>query len=130
MHQGPKEDEKTYHAKRGERSLTMDTWADIGRKTLVVAVVSLTVWAACALMRHAVELGTERLFHTAEAYGSEHILWGAGFIFAIILIGAVARGLLLLRPAWKEAEGDGVDKALISYHQTYAGDGGDPTRTA
>ena len=37
------------------------------------------------------------------------------------------RGLLLLIPAWKDAEGDGVEKALVSYHQTHKGDGDEPT---
>jgi hypothetical protein len=46
MHHGPKATEKKAHADLSEELLTADMWADIGRKTLIVAVVSFTVWTA------------------------------------------------------------------------------------
>jgi CIC family chloride channel protein len=127
MHHGPKATEKKAHADLSERLLTADMWVDIGRKTLIVAVLSFTVWAACSVMRRAVEFGTERLFGAAEASGREGVVWGGVVILLVMLIGGVVRGVLLLRPAWRETEGDGVDRALESFHSTYVRDGENPT---
>ena len=127
MQHGPEATEKRAHADFSERLLTLDTWADIGRKTLIVAIVSFTVWAACSLMRRAVEFGTERLFGEAEAYASQGLVWGGVVILLVMLIGGALRGVLLLRPAWREAEGDGIDRALESFHSPYGKDGEDPT---
>lgn len=120
----PETNEKRLHADQSERLLAMDRWTDIGRKTAVVLLISFTVWAMCAFMRRAVELCTSRLFGTAESQDS--VLIGGGVLLGIMLLVALARGLLLLRPAWRDAEGDGIDKALARYHQTYEGSGDDP----
>ncbi len=127
MHEGPRDTEKRSHAELSERLLAAALWTDILRKTLVVAIVTITVWAGCALMRWLVESGTERVFESAEKYGSTATLLGAGVIQVVLLVGGVARGLLLLRPAWRDAEGDGIDKALVRFHHTYQGDGEDPS---
>jgi CIC family chloride channel protein len=127
MHEGPQDSEKKYHAELSERLLTVDMWADIVRKTLIVAIVSFTVWAGCALMRFLVGIGTQWLFETAEAYHAKHALMGGAVILVIMLMAGIARGLLLLSPTWKDAEGDGIDNALVSFHQTYQGDGNDPS---
>jgi CIC family chloride channel protein len=119
MYKGIANSEKTSHAELSEQFATVDLWKDIGRKTLIVAIVSITVWAGCTLMRHLVEISTERIFHIADTYQSENILIGVLVILFIMLIGGILRGLLLLRPAWKDSSGDGVDKALIRYHKTY-----------
>lgn len=128
MNHGPRDSEKKSHAELSERLLALDRWTDIGRKTLLVAIVSFTVWAGCSLMRHLIEIGLHWLFQTAEYYRSQNILLGAGVVLAVMLIAGIARGLLLLRPAWKDAEGDGIDNALIKYHQTYKDNGDDPKR--
>ena len=70
MHEGPRDTEKKSHAELSEGLVAPDQWVDIFRKTLVVAIVTVTVWAGCVLMRRAVEFGTGRLFETAEKYGS------------------------------------------------------------
>jgi CIC family chloride channel protein len=127
MHEGPQDSVKTHHAELSERMPTIDMWADIVRKTLIVAIVSFTVWAGCALMRWLVGIGTQWLFETAETYHAKYALMGGAVILVIMLMAGIARGLLLLSPAWKDAEGDGIDKALVSFHQTYQGDGIDPT---
>lgn len=130
MQHGPKASAKKAHADVSDQLFAADTWTDIARKTLIVAIVSITVWAACASLRHAVELGSERLFGAAEASGSEGILWGGAVILLVMLLGGVVRGVLLLRPAWREAEGDGIDRALESFHCTYGPhneNGEDPT---
>jgi CIC family chloride channel protein len=115
MPHGPQATERKAHADLSERLLAADMWADIGRKTLIVAIVSFTVWAACALLRRAVEFGTERLFGAAEASGSESIIWGGAVILLVMLIGGAVR----------EAQGDGIDRALESFHSTYQEDGDD-----
>jgi CIC family chloride channel protein len=127
MHEGPEDTVKARHAELSERLPTMDQWADILRKVVIVAIVSATVWAGCALMRSFVGIGTEWLFETAEEYGREHALIGGLVLLVIMVTVGVVRGLLLLRPTWKDAEGDGVARALVSYHQTYKGDSDDPT---
>ncbi len=126
MGHGPRDSDKKAHAELSERLLALDRWADIGRKTLLVAIVSFTVWAGCSLMRYSIEIASEWLFHTADKYHSEHALLGMGVILGFMLIAGIIRGLLLLNPAWKDAEGDGIDNALVRYHQTYKGNGDDP----
>lgn len=125
MQGGPEADKKRLHGDLSERLLALDRWSDIGRKMLLVALVSFTVWAACALMRRVVEAGTLWLFGAAESHNSA--LVGGGVLLGIMFLVGAIRGLLLLRPAWRDAEGDGIDKALARYHQTYRADGDDPT---
>jgi len=115
------------HTEVGEESIASDSWVDILRKTLLVVIVAVTVWAACSLMRRLAESGLERLFESAEKYVSTNAVLGAGVILIALLVAGIARGLLLLRPAWRDAEGDGVDKALVRLGQTHWGDREDPT---
>jgi CIC family chloride channel protein len=127
VNHGPKETEKKSHADQSEQTATVDRWADIARKTLMVALVSFTVWAGCSLMRLGVEIGTERLFGAADAQSANGFWLGAGTLLGVMLLVGTLRGLLLLRPAWRDSEGDGVDKALVRFHETYEGEGDDPT---
>jgi CIC family chloride channel protein len=126
LHEGPEDSVKKYHAGLSEQLLTMDMWTDILRKTLVVGIISFTVWISCALLRFLVGVATEWLFETAEKYSTEYAFLGVGLILTVMFLVGIVRGLLMLRPAWKDAEGDGVDKALVSFHQTYEGDEDDP----
>jgi CIC family chloride channel protein len=123
---GPNETEKKSHADQSEQAATVDRWADIARKTFIIAVVSLTVWAGCSVMRLGVVFGTERLFGAADALGANGFWLGAGALLGVMLLVGILRGLLLLRPAWRDAEGDGIDKALGRFHETYKGGGDDP----
>jgi len=127
MHEGPRDTEKKSHAELSERPIDSDLWVDILRKTLLVGLVTFTVWVGCSVMRWLVESGTERLFQSAEEYGATNPLLGAGIILVVLLVVGVVRALLLLRPAWRDAEGDGIDKALVRIHHTYEGDGEDPS---
>jgi CIC family chloride channel protein len=124
---GPREDEKKTHADLSEQVTTVDLWADIVRKTLMVAVVSFSVWMGCSLMRHGVELGTHGLFGASDAQGAKGFWLGAGTLLGVMLLAGILRGLLLRRLAWRDAEGDGIDKALVRFHETYEGEGDDPT---
>ena len=115
------------HAELSERLLPIDKWTDIGRNTLMVILIAVTVWAGCSLMRHLIVLSLDWLFHTADVYRSENILFGAGVILVVMITGGILRGILLLRPAWKDSEGDGIDNVLVRYYKTYEGSGDDPT---
>ena len=126
LHEGPEDSVKKYHAGLSEQLLTMDMWTDILRKTLVVGIISFTVWIGCALLRFLVGAATGWLFETAEKYSAVHAFLGVGFILTVMFLVGIVRGLLMLRPAWKDAEGDGVDKALVRFHQTYEGNEDDP----
>ena len=126
MQEGPKDTEKISHAELTEQLLTIDKWTDIGRKTLLVIIISFTVWACCSLMHHLIVLNLEWLFHTADVYRSENFLLGAGVILVVMLIAGILRGVLLLRPAWRDSEGDGINNVLMRYHETYKGNGDDP----
>lgn len=127
MHEGPQDSEKKSHAELSERLVDADLWFDILRKTLLVGLVTVTVWVGCSLMRWSVGFGTERLFYSAEEYGATNPLLGAGVILVVLLVAGIVRALLLLRPAWRDSEGDGIDKALVRIHDTYEGDGEDPS---
>lgn len=126
MHHGPEDAEKRSHADLSERALTADRWADIARKTVAVAIVAFTVWASCALMRWCVEIAIGSLFGLADTAGASGFWLGAGALLAVMLAVGVVRGLLLLRPAWTDAAGDGIDRALVRFHQSYEGGGNDP----
>ena len=125
MHNGIENIEKASHAEQSEKFIVVDFWRDIGRKILIVAIISITVWAGCTVMRHFVEIGTEWIFHTADFYQTKNNFLGVLVILVILLVGGIVRGLLLLRPAWNDSSGDGVDKALIRYHETYDENGDD-----
>lgn len=126
LQEGPEDSVKKFHAGLSEQLLATDMWTDILRKTLVVGIISFTVWMGCALLRFLVGAATGWLFETAEKYNAVHAFIGVGFILSVMCIVGIVRGLLMRRPAWKDAEGDGVDKALVSFHQTYQGDEDDP----
>jgi CIC family chloride channel protein len=127
VHDGPRDTEKKSHADLSEQAITVDLWADIAHKTLMVALVAFSVWAGCSLMRGGVEFGTERLFDAADTLGANGFWLGAGTLLGVMLLVGILRGLLLLRPAWRDAEGDGIDKALVRFHETYEGERDDPT---
>jgi CIC family chloride channel protein len=126
LHEGPEDSVKKYHAGLSEQLLTTDMWTDILRKTLVVGIISFSVWIGCALLRYLVGVATGWLFETAEKYSAVNDFLGVWFIVTVMCLVGLVRGLLMLRPAWKDAEGDGVDKTLVRFHQTYEGDEDDP----
>ena len=128
MHKGVENKEKASHAELSEQLSPSDLWADIGRNTLIVIIISFTVWAGCTFMRKIIGFGTEYIFHVTNTYQSGNILVGVLIILGIILAGGILRGLLLLRPAWRDSSGDGIDKVLIRHHNTYNDDGGNITR--
>ncbi len=106
-----------------EQRALHDSWDDIARVVLLVAALSVAVWAACASLRYAAHEVSEALFHTSTHNGT------AGFIalFAALIGGGILRSWLIARPGWKDAAGDGMSVALSNYHVTYDDDKDDPT---
>ena len=103
-----------------ERALH-DSWQRVLRMVLGVMGLSVVVWAAATVLRLAVHTALEHLFHTAVSAS-----WGLWALMAALVGGGVVRGLLLRRPAWADAAGDGMSVALRNYHVTYEHSGDDP----
>ncbi|MEZ4453862.1 MAG: chloride channel protein [Nannocystaceae bacterium] len=101
-----------------------DSWDHIARIVILVALLTVMVWGACSLLRWSVHLAFEALLHTTTREGSG--LVGPVTLLLVLTIAGVVRGLLMRRPAWQEAAGDGVDQALENYHITYRAEGDDP----
>ncbi len=99
-----------------------DSWDAIVRIVLLVAMLSVVVWAACTALRTGVHEALHFLFHAIDDRS-----WTA----AAILLGAICgagliRGLLFRRPEWRAVSGDGMSTALDNYHVTYDHEGDDP----
>jgi CIC family chloride channel protein len=99
-----------------------DNWDDIARLTLLVALLSVLVWAVCTALREVVHWALHVLFHASEGTGTSGIVT----LLLVMLVGGLGRGLLLRREAWRPAAGDGIDLALSNYHVTYEHAGDDP----
>jgi CIC family chloride channel protein len=113
----------THFRKLDEESRALaETWDQIARVTVLVAVVSVCVWAACAALRWAVHHAGELVVHGAEHGG----LLGGALLIAALLAGALIRTLLYRRPEWRAAAGDGMQGAIENYQITYVHEGDDP----
>lgn len=112
------------HFKRldAEGKALHDSWDDIARLTLLVALLSVLVWAACTALRELVHLSLHALFEVTEGAG----VTGAVTLLVVLVLGGVVRGALLRREAWRATAGDGIDLALANYHVTYDHAGDDP----
>ncbi len=89
----------------------------------LVTLLSAAVWAVCAGLRAAVHSASEGLF---EAVTQRSEPSGALILMGVLIVGGLIRGFLAMRPAWKDAAGDGMDVALDNYHITYRMEGDDP----
>ena len=99
-----------------------DSWDSIVRIVLLVAMLTVLVWGACSLLRASVHLALHVIFDAVSPK-----TWRAALIlFAALLGSGLVRGLLVQRPAWSAAFGDGMSTALANYHVTYDHAGDDP----
>ncbi len=100
-----------------------DSWDSIARIILLVALLSVLVWGVCTALRMSVHWAVDLVIeHGAVEHG-----WVGALVLMATLVGAAfVRGLLLRRPGWGEAAGDGMSTALENYHVTYDHDGDDP----
>jgi CIC family chloride channel protein len=99
-----------------------DNWDDIARLSLLVAVLAVIVWGACTALRELVHLALHALFEASEGRGAA----GMVTLAVVLVLGALVRGALLRRDAWRSTTGDGIDLALSNYHVTYDHAGDDP----
>lgn len=99
-----------------------DSWDSIVRIVLLVAMLSVLVWAACTALRMSVHWALDWVLEHGEQRG-----WmGALILLGALVAGGIARGLLLQRESWQGAVGDGMSNALDNYHITYQHEGDDP----
>lgn len=99
-----------------------DSWDSIVRIVLLVAMLSVVVWAGVTVLRLSVHWALE---HVLEL-GSQRSWIGALVLLGTLVGAGLVRGLLLRRRDWTDAAGDGMSIALENYHVTYDHDGDDP----
>lgn len=112
------------HFKRldAEGKALHDNWDDIARHALLVGLLSVLVWGVCTALREAVHVALHLLFHGTASHG----VTGLVTLLVVMGVGAAVRGMLLRRPSWSDATGDGIELALSNYHVTYEHAGDDP----
>lgn len=100
-----------------------DSWDSIVRIVLLVALLSVLVWAVCTALRLSVHWALDLVL---ERGAVEHGWVGALVLLGVLLGGGILRGVLLQRESWRAAVGDGMSTALDNYHITYEHEGDDP----
>ncbi len=99
-----------------------DSWEHIARIVFLVTALSGIVWAVVSGIRWAAHHASHAVVHLSELG-----VLGALGMLAVLALGGAIRVVLARRPAWKDAEGDGMDVALHNYHVTYDDRGDDPS---
>jgi chloride channel protein, CIC family len=172
---GPNDDTKRDSAQRDTSHDIVDSWGHLITNFLMVALIAVTVWGFCSVIRYSIQYSSGYIFtpfevmaeaaeggEKAKAEGegkseeamkmaegaiakaegalkkaegaeaeageakekeeevSAYRLENAGFILiAVIMIGALLRGVLLQIPSWRHSEGDGMGNSLEAFHATY-----------
>lgn len=100
-----------------------DSWDHIARLVVLCAMLAAFVWGVVTALRYAVHHSFEALIHFVE-----HQPGLLGPVVLLVVLGLVGtlRGLLIQRPGWADASGDGMDIALDNYHSTYGDADDDP----
>lgn len=113
---------KHFESLDDEATALHDSWDTIVRIVLLVALLSVLVWGACTALRFAVHWAYDVVIaHAATA------TWvGALVLLGTLGLAGAVRGLLLQRPEWLDAAGDGMSIAIQNYHITYDHEGDDP----
>jgi len=105
-----------------EERVLNESWDDMVRVALLVALLSAVVWAVCTGLRFVVHEGTHLLFGTVQSSG----LTGAWVLLVLLAGGGLFRTILVKTLGWADAAGDGMAVALDNYHVTYEHAGDDP----
>ena len=120
---GPDVSVKLRNAERDNAEYHYDTWAQLGRNMLIIAIVSVVTWAFVSVVREGIHLAYEATLgvfsETGEELGKhelDHYMWIA---FAVLIVGAIVRTILLQLPSWQQYRGDGMGRALDSIHNSY-----------
>lgn len=93
-----------------------ESWDDVGRVVLIVALVAAVIWALCTALKKGVLLGSHALL---AAVAASPTIGASAALLCSLLLAGVFRGVLHRRPSWTEVERDGIDVALHHYHLTY-----------
>ena len=78
------------HLDEEERALH-DSWENVTRVMLVVALLSVVVWTICAALHHAVHFVEEHLLDMVDGH---HDTFDEAALFAALLVGGLVRGWL------------------------------------
>jgi len=100
-----------------------ESFGEIARRILLVAVTSITVWGLVTLTRWLCDAGFNSLmtlFHGRE----DHTGWL--LLLSALGLSGLFRGFLSRWNGWAAARGDGMRTALGNFHLTYEKDGDDP----
>ncbi|MEZ4366846.1 MAG: chloride channel protein [Kofleriaceae bacterium] len=94
------------------------------RMLVVVAMLSVVVWAACAALRYVVHEAGAMLHGWLDGRGPDPV--AVAGLSGLLVGGGLLRGLLVRLPSWRQTAGDGLDVALDNFHCTYEHAGDDP----
>jgi len=101
-----------------------ESFREILRRLLLVAVTSIATWGLVTLTRWLCELGfgaALALFNAREGHG--------GWLLLLLVLGisGLFRGILARWNGWSSAQGDGMGMALCNFHLTYEKQDDDPS---
>ena len=101
----------------GSRELHQ-SWGTVFRIFLRVALLSSVTWILIRSLAFVIHNALHLLL------AEQAIEEGAGWwtLFGLLVLGGAIRGLLVRRPGWADAAGDGMDVALDNYHCSHAED--------
>lgn len=111
-----------YDKLKDEERVLTESWDDVIRVALLVAILAAIVWAVCTALRFLVHEGTHLLFGTVQDTG----LLGAWVLIVLLGVSGLVRTVLVKTLGWADAAGDGMGVALDNYHVTYEHAGDDP----
>lgn len=113
---------KAFENLDGEGTALHDSWDNVARVVLLVVLLAVVTWAFVRAIAWAVHVALHQLFALLESGA----WWAWPAVLCLLVVGGVVRGLLVRRPGWAEAAGDGMAVALDNYHVTYQHEGDDP----
>jgi CIC family chloride channel protein len=105
-----------HHAEQAQAPV--EAQAGLVRSMAVVAGLALVVWALCAALRWAVDLGTDELHHYLLVHEAE--LHAPLLLLGGLALGGLAAGALMRLPGWGQTSGDGLDVAIDNVRCTHA----------
>jgi len=114
---------KRGHALSDAGELRPESFREILRRVLLVAVTSVTVWGLVTGTRWLCDTGFGALldlFNGREGFG------GWAFLLPALGVSGLCRGVLGRWKGWASAQGDGMAMALGHFHLTYEKEGDDP----
>ncbi|MCP3689168.1 MAG: chloride channel protein [Gammaproteobacteria bacterium] len=127
---GPDKSVKMNSAGRDISETLYDSWFELARNLLIIAIVSICTWALVSVVRFGIELcydATLGVFAEAAEAGVEEgravesakLDFSMWIVMGVLVAGAIIRTLLLSLPSWRSSVGDGMGEALGEIHASY-----------